>query len=121
VEDDLDSRELIAMFLTGCGANVSAVGSAAEAIASFSGRRPDLIVSDIAMPGRSGYELIRELRARPPEAGGTVPALALTAYAAQEDVIKARRAGFDAHLAKPVAMQDLAKRLVELLGETIRG
>ncbi len=67
------------------------------------------------MPGRSGYDLIRELRARPAEAGGTVPAVALTAYAAQEDVAKARLAGFDAHLAKPVEMQDLAKRLVDLL------
>jgi len=117
VEDDTDSRELIAMFLEGCGARVSAVGSAAEAIASFGARRPDLVVSDIAMPGRSGYDLIRELRARPPEEGGSIPALALTAYAAQEDVIKARRAGFDAHLAKPVEMQDLARQLMELLGE----
>ncbi len=115
VEDDVDSRELIAMFLSGCGANVSAVGSAAEAIASFGARRPDLVVSDIAMPGRSGYDLIRELRARPAEAGGTVPAVALTAYAAQEDVAKARLAGFDAHLAKPVEMQDLVRSLADLL------
>jgi len=116
VEDDVDSRELIAMFLESCGAEITAVGSAAEAIAAFGIRRPDLIVSDIAMPGKSGYELIRELRARTPERGGTVPALALTAYAAQEDVGKARRAGFDAHMAKPVEMQNLARKLAELSG-----
>jgi CheY-like chemotaxis protein len=116
VEDDVDSRELIAMFLESCGAEISAVGSAAEALEAFGNRRPDLVVSDIAMPGKSGYELIRELRARPPESGGTVPAVALTAYAAQEDVSKAKRAGFDAHMAKPVEMQDLARKLVELSG-----
>jgi PAS domain S-box-containing protein len=116
VEDDVDSRELIAMFLESCGAEISAVGSAAEALEAFGNRRPDLVVSDIAMPGKSGYELIRELRARPPENGGTVPAVALTAYAAQEDVSKAKRAGFDAHMAKPVEMQDLARKLVELSG-----
>jgi PAS domain S-box-containing protein len=118
VEDDVDSRELIAMFLESCGAEISAVGSAAEALEAFTSRRPDLVVSDIAMPGKSGYELIRELRARPPESGGNVPAVALTAYAAQEDVSKAKRAGFDAHMAKPVEMQDLARKLVELSGGT---
>jgi PAS domain S-box-containing protein len=117
VEDDVDSRELIAMFLESCGAEISAVGSAAEALEAFGNRRPDLVVSDIAMPGKSGYELIRELRARPPESGGRVPAVALTAYAAQEDVSKAKRAGFDAHMAKPVEMQDLARKLVELCGD----
>ena len=114
VEDDADSRELIAMFLEGCGAEVSAVGSAAEALASFAARRPDLVVSDIAMPGKSGYDLIRELRSRPSQEGGRVPAVALTAYAAQEDVHKAKLAGFDAHLAKPVEMHDLARTLAEL-------
>src|SRR6185295_1981821 len=108
VEDDVDSRELIAMFLEGCGAVVSSVGSAAEAMAAFRARRPDLVLSDIAMPGQSGYDLIREIRAHPRESGGSVPAVALTAYAAEEDVKRARGAGFDAHMAKPVAMQDLA-------------
>jgi CheY-like chemotaxis protein len=114
VEDDVDSRELIAMFLESCGAEISAVGSATEALESVARRAPDLIVSDIAMPGKSGYELIRELRARPGDRGGRVPALALTAYAAQEDVRKARQAGFDAHMAKPVEMLHLARVLSEL-------
>jgi PAS domain S-box-containing protein len=115
VEDDQDSRELIAMFLAGCGAEVSAVGSAREAISCFGARRPDVLISDIAMPGESGYDLIREIRALPRDGGGDVPAVALTAYAGQEDVLKALRAGFDAHMAKPVEMRDLAARLVELL------
>jgi PAS domain S-box-containing protein len=115
VEDDQDSRELIAMFLKGWGAAVDAVGSAREAISSFAARRPDLLISDIAMPGESGYALIQQLRALPRDRGGDVPALALTAYAGQEDVIKALRAGFDAHMAKPVEMRDLAARLGELL------
>jgi CheY-like chemotaxis protein len=116
VEDDQDSRELIAMFLTGCGAYVRTVGSAGEAVASFAARRPDLLISDIAMPGESGYALIQQIRALPPERGGEVPAVALTAYAGPEDVVKALRAGFDAHMAKPVEMRDLAARLGDLLG-----
>jgi PAS domain S-box-containing protein len=116
VEDDQDSRELIAMFLTGCGADVRTVGSAGEAVASFAARRPDLLISDIAMPGESGYALIQQIRALPPERGGEVPAVALTAYAGPEDVVKALRAGFDAHMAKPVEMRDLAARLGDLLG-----
>jgi CheY-like chemotaxis protein len=111
----VDSRELIAMFLEGCGAEVSAVASADEALEAFAARRPDLVVSDIAMPGKSGYDLIRELRSRP---GGRVPAVALTAYAAQEDVQKAMRAGFDAHLAKPVEMGGLARTLADLADGT---
>jgi PAS domain S-box-containing protein len=115
VEDDQDSRELIAMFLTGCGADVQAVGSSPEAVSAFAARRPDLLISDIAMPGESGYALMEQLRALPRDQGGEVPAVALTAYAGQEDVIRALRAGFDAHMAKPVEMRDLAARLVELL------
>ena len=115
VEDDQDSRELTAMFLSGCGADVQAVASAGEAMASFAGRRPDLLISDIAMPGESGYDLIQHIRALARERGGGVPAVALTAYAGQEDVVRALRAGFDAHLAKPVEMRDLAGKLGELL------
>jgi len=115
VEDDQDSRELIAMYLEGRGATVAAASSAQEALAAFEPGRFDLVVSDIAMPGKSGYDLIRELRTLPPDIGGRVPAVALTAYAAPEDVKKALDAGFDAHMAKPVEMDDLAVTLLDLL------
>jgi len=96
------------------------VASAGEAMASFAGRQPDLLISDIAMPGESGYDLIQHIRALARERGGEVPAVALTAYAGQEDVVKALRAGFDAHMAKPVEMRDLAGKLGELLvGRTL--
>ena len=118
VEDEEDSRELIEMFLARCGAEVVAVGSAGEAVLSFETRPPDLVISDIAMPGKSGYELIRELRSLPREKGGGVPALALTAYAASEDVDKALRAGFDLHIAKPVEMRELARRAADLIRDS---
>ena len=115
VEDDQDSRELIAMFLSGCGADVEAVSSALEAHAAFARRRPEVVVSDIAMPGESGYDLIERLRSLPEEEGGRIPAIALTAYAGAEDVNRALRAGFDAHMSKPVEMRALVSTLRAML------
>jgi PAS domain S-box-containing protein len=115
VEDDRDSRELVAMYLTDCGADVEAVGSASEALSSLARHRPDALISDIAMPGMSGYDLIEKVRAMSLEKGGTVPAVALTAYAAKEDVSKALRAGFDAHMAKPVEMNRLVLKVHDLI------
>ncbi|HEY2923423.1 MAG TPA: MASE1 domain-containing protein [Candidatus Eisenbacteria bacterium] len=115
VEDDQDSRELIAMFLSRCGAEVAAVGSSSEAFTSLASRRPDVVVSDIAMPGESGYDLIEKLRSLPVKDGGSLPAIALTAYAGAEDVSRALRAGFDAHMAKPVEMRDLVRMLRDLI------
>ena len=115
VEDERDSRELIAMYLSGCGADVVAVSSADDAITSLEEQPPDLLISDIAMPGKSGYDLIREVRSLPPEEGGEIPAVALTAYAAREDVDQALRAGFDVHIAKPVEMRELARKAANLI------
>jgi signal transduction histidine kinase/CheY-like chemotaxis protein len=115
VEDDQDSRELIAMFLSRCGADVAAAGSSREAFTFLASRRPDVLISDIAMPGESGYDLIEKLRALPAKDGGALPAIALTAYAAAEDVTRALRAGFDAHMAKPVEMRDLVRMLRDLI------
>jgi len=104
------------MYLSDCGADVAAVGSAGEALSSIASRRPDALISDIAMPVMSGYELIERVRLLSREKGGAVPAIALTAYAAKEDVTKALQAGFDAHMAKPVEMNELVQKVNDLIG-----
>ena len=83
-------------------ASVKAVGSADEALEEVERFRPDVLVSDIGMPGRDGYELMRRVRALGVGRGGEMPALALTAYARPEDRAKALEAGFQAHVAKPI-------------------
>ena len=76
--------------------------------------KPDVLVSDIAMPEESGYVLIRRIRCLTPEQGGTIPALAVTAYAGGDDVELALSAGFQAHRAKPIEPIDLALAVGEL-------
>jgi CheY-like chemotaxis protein len=107
VDDDMDAREALRHALEEAGAEVVAVGSADEAAAAMRQRRPDVLVSDIGMPGRDGYDLVRSIRALPRDRGGRVPAIALTAYASSEDRDRALRAGFDLHLAKPVESAEL--------------
>jgi CheY-like chemotaxis protein len=80
--------------------------------------RPDVLVSDIGMPDEDGYELIRRVRRLKPEEGGRTPAVALTAYARDEDRRKAVRAGFQTHLAKPAAPDKLAEAVASLAGRT---
>jgi CheY-like chemotaxis protein len=77
--------------------------------------QPDVIVSDIGMPGEDGYQLIRRVRARGPEHGGAVPAIALTAYARVEDRMKALEAGFHMHVGKPVEPAELVLVIDSLL------
>jgi PAS domain S-box-containing protein len=98
VEDDPDSRELIELVLTSEGAHVDGASSADEALKAFDRSQPDVVVSDIGMPGHDGYWLVRQLRERFP----AVRVLALTAYTRREDARRAEEAGFDAHLGKPV-------------------
>jgi CheY-like chemotaxis protein len=107
VEDERDTRELLKTILEECGAAVTETASAAEALAALEGARPDVIVSDIGMPGENGYELIKKIRALPAERGGRVPAVALTAYAGTKDRRRALLAGFHTHLAKPVEPDEL--------------
>ncbi|HEY9638866.1 MAG TPA: ATP-binding protein, partial [Coleofasciculaceae cyanobacterium] len=105
VDDETDARELLTTLLRQSGAVAQAVASAEEAFATLTGpldQRPDVLVSDIGMPGKDGYMLIRQVRALAPEQGGRIPAIALTAYARTEDRIKALAAGFQAHVPKPV-------------------
>ncbi len=102
VEDEADARSLLARLLERRGAVVRGAGSASEALRGLDDFAPDLLVSDIGMPGADGYDLIRDVRQRPPEEGGEIPALALTAFARAEDRTKALLEGFDMHLAKPI-------------------
>jgi PAS domain S-box-containing protein len=114
VEDERDTRELLKTILEGCGAAVTEATSAVEALAALEHTRPDVLVSDIGMPGENGYELIKKVRALPAERGGRVPAVALTAYAGAKDRRRALLAGFHTHLAKPVEPDELLAVLASL-------
>jgi signal transduction histidine kinase len=115
VDDDRDARELLATILRAAGADVTAVGSAPEALTTFTDARPDVLVADIAMPGEDGRSLIRRVRALPPERGGAVPALALTAYARGEDLEQSLAAGFHSHLTKPLDPDELIREIARLV------
>ncbi|MGC4087739.1 MAG: ATP-binding protein [Polyangiaceae bacterium] len=114
VEDERDARELLEAALTEAGASVVGAASVAEAFSIFPSFRPQLLVSDIAMPDEDGYSFIRRIRTLGPELSGDVPALALTAFARGEDRAKALRAGFDAHLGKPVMPSELIRSLARM-------
>ena len=114
VEDDAESRSLLESMLARLGAEVEVAASAAEALAAVERRTPDVLLSDIEMPGEDGYSLIRRIRALPSPDGSRLPAAALTAYARTEDRIAALSAGFQFHLAKPVAASELAAVVASL-------
>lgn len=116
LEDEADTRELLATALEQCGADVVAFGTVAEALDAFGRGAPDVIISDIGMPGEDGYEFIRKVRARPPGRGGEVPAAALTAYARPEDRDRALGSGFQQHLAKPLDPAELVATVARLAG-----
>ncbi|UQA59339.1 ATP-binding protein [Polyangium aurulentum] len=120
VDDAQDNHELVRRFLEDRKARVRTAGSGQEALGLLERERPDVIVSDIGMPGMDGYELIRRVRALPPEQGGDVPALALTAFARAEDRNKALLAGFQAHLSKPVQPAELTLAIGSLTGRGAR-
>ncbi len=116
VEDEADSREMLATAFEQCGAQVSAAASAREAMEVLERATPDVLVCDVGLPGEDGHELIRKVRALEAERGGRIPALALTAYAGPEDRQKALAAGFDAHVPKPAALAELVAKVAVLAG-----
>ncbi len=120
VDDEADTRELLAAVLDSCGAQVIVAASAAEAFAQFERTRPDVLVSDIGMPGEDGYSLLARIRRLPPERGGATPAAALTAYARAEDRMQALRSGFQMHVSKPVEPSELIV-VVANLAERVGG
>ncbi|MBD3884660.1 PAS domain S-box protein [Phormidium tenue FACHB-886] len=116
VDDDEDMRDLMQVILEQQGAEVAAVASAAEVLMVFDRQPPDIFISDIGMPEIDGYMLIQQIRSRSPEQGGLVPAIALTAYAAEYDQQQALKAGFQKHLAKPIEPEEL----VRVIGNLVR-
>jgi CheY-like chemotaxis protein len=115
VEDDPDARHLVAEVLSTSGASVVTVATAMEALSELERAIPDVVVADIGLPGEDGYALLRRIRQRAPDRGGTVPAVALTAYARVEDREAALAAGFDRHMVKPVDPFILASAVAGLI------
>ncbi|MEO5989826.1 MAG: PAS domain S-box protein [Candidatus Eisenbacteria bacterium] len=107
VDDEPDAREAMRRVLQEAGAEVVAVGSVGEALDAIRQQRPDVLISDIGIPGRDGYELIQAVRAMPAGRGGHIPAIALTACGTPEDRTRALDAGFKTHLVKPVELVTL--------------
>lgn len=107
VEDDEDGREMLRALLEGSGARVTVAGETRSAFELLLSVSPDLLLSDIGLPGEDGYGLMRRVRALTPEQGGMLPAIALTANASASDRNRAMEAGFQAHLAKPCEPSEL--------------
>jgi CheY-like chemotaxis protein len=116
VDDDADTQQLVTFALEEAGAEVTALASAIEALRVFEQIKPDLLVSDIGMPDMDGYSLMQQIRALPPERGGEIPAIALTAYAGEVNCQQAIAAGFQMHVPKPIDLDELAQTVAELLG-----
>jgi len=114
VDDDADARELLATVLAQRSAEVFAASSAPEAFALLKQHRPNVLISDIAMPEEDGYALIRRVRALGGQEGGQTPAVAVTAYAGRSDRSRALDAGFEAHYAKPVDIDKLIEHLLDI-------
>lgn len=117
VDDEADARDWIARVLADAGAEVRTAASADEAMRCLQAFRPQVLVSDIGMPGRDGYALIREIRMLPDAATSAMPALALTAFARAEDGIRALTAGFQLHLGKPVDEARLLAAVASLVDD----
>ncbi len=120
VDDDQDARDLLGFVLESCGMEVRSAGSAVEALTALETYDPDVIVSDIGMPGQDGYSLIRSIRMLPSESKKNVPAVALTAFARNEDRTRALVAGFNVHIAKPVEPATLVATVRDLAGHSAR-
>ena len=116
VEDDDDIRDLMRMALEARGAILTAVESARAGLAAIEARTPDIVISDISMPGDDGHALMRKVRGLPLTRGGKVPAIALTALDSREARGASRAAGFHYHLTKPVD----ANKLVEIVAGLVR-
>jgi signal transduction histidine kinase/ActR/RegA family two-component response regulator len=120
VDDEADAREIITMLLAGCGAEVRTASSAPEALAACDEWRPEILIADIGMPGEDGYTLMKKLRALEKLRGGHIPAIALTAYARQEDRLRALSAGYERHVPKPIEPDELLAAVASLANRTVK-
>ncbi len=119
VDDDDDARKLVKAVLEECGSEVTTASNATEGLEVLKRVKLDVLISDIGMPGKDGYDLIREVRALPFGHGGNIPAAALTAFARAEDRRRAIHAGYSSHIAKPVEPAELVAVVENLaLGAT---
>jgi len=116
VDDDADSRTLLRMLLESAGAIVDTAASADEALARMRAERPTVLISDVGMPDKDGYALVRELRADPRLAQHAIAAIAITGYARPQDRVRILRAGFQAHLVKPVEPDEVLALVRALAG-----
>jgi CheY-like chemotaxis protein/two-component sensor histidine kinase len=114
VEDERDTLDFLARLLVSRGAEVVQATSATEALALLPAARVNFLVSDIGLPEVDGYELLRRIRQMDASASGGIPAVALTAYARKDDRMRAFRAGYQAHLAKPVEPGVLVATIADL-------
>jgi len=121
VDDEPDLLESISSALEFYGADVVTATSVSSAMEKLERHQPDLLISDIAMPKEDGYSLIERIRSRTPEQGGGIPAIAFTAYASKEDEIRAKKAGFQVHVTKPVKSLHLAEVSARLLRGSDQG
>ncbi|MDM9379555.1 PAS domain S-box protein [Chlorogloeopsis sp. ULAP01] len=119
VDDDPDARELLTVLLTQYGAEVLSVASAPEVLANLASFQPDVLVSDIGMPDVDGYTLLQQIRTLSPAKGGQVPAIALTAYARENDYQRALTCGFQRHVTKPLEPEQLVQAVVALVPDKI--
>ena len=117
VDDEPDARELIKRVLMQCNANVITAASAEEGLKILQAEKPDVIVSDIGMPEKDGYQFIREVRKLSASDGGRTPAIALTAFARSEDRTRAMLAGYQVHISKPIEPQELIATVGSLAGQ----
>jgi CheY-like chemotaxis protein/anti-sigma regulatory factor (Ser/Thr protein kinase) len=118
IDDEPDARDLIKWVLASANAEVAMAGSAAEGLELFSKLRPDVVISDIGMPVKDGYDFIREMRSLFAADGKKTPAIALTAFARSEDRTRALLAGYQIHLAKPIEPAELLATVASLVGRT---
>lgn len=116
VDDEPDARGLLQAMFEQCGADVRTCSSAAEALRELEEFKPDVLVSDIGMPGEDGYSLIQKVREKEKETGKRLPAVALTAFARTEDRFSALSAGYNMHVPKPVEPAELALVISRLVG-----
>jgi PAS domain S-box-containing protein len=116
VEDDVDSRQALAAVLMQYDAEVRTVATVHEALGLLTNWRPDLLISDIGLPDEDGYDLIRKVRARQPEDGGAIPAIALTGYAGVSEHALALSAGYQKYLVKPIKPENLAEIIGTIVG-----
>lgn len=116
VDDDADASGMLQIILRDRGAFVRVAGSSAQALAALQEAAFDVLVSDIGMPGKDGYELLREVRGLEKKTGKHLPAIALTSFTRGQDEVHARAAGFDAHCPKPLRPLNLVGLVARLAG-----